>query len=340
MRRQALSRRRVAGAAALAAASLAGVLDVRAAGRHARQRADAEDPRRPQGRGRAGRTASRPTRRRRSTPTASSSTIAPRAPQRAEAMRRLGDLEMDSADNQQRRPARPSDARLQGGDRALPGLPEDLSERPGQRPRALPARARPRAGRRPRDGAEDARPAGAGLPAQPLTATRRSSAAASCCSRHATTRRPRRPSPPCSQAARPTPYHDRALYMHGWSLFKQGRLEDALHSFFGVLDLKIAGREGEGDLDDARRPDARRPRAGRGHLPRHQHQPGQPAGRRVDPALHRRRDERRELRVPRLRAARRALHQAGAHQGRGRHLRRVRAAASRCMRRRRCCRRA
>ena len=34
------------------------------------------------------------------------------------------------------------------------------------------------------------------------------------------------------------PYHDRALYMHGWSLFKQGRLDDALHSFFGVLDLQ------------------------------------------------------------------------------------------------------
>ncbi len=46
----------------------------------------------------------------------------------------------------------------------LQGLPE----RPGQRPRALPARARLRAGRRPEHGAEDARPAGQGLPAQPL----------------------------------------------------------------------------------------------------------------------------------------------------------------------------
>ena len=44
-------------------------------------------------------------------------------------------------------------------------------------------------------------------------------------------------------------YHERALYMQGWSLFKQGRLEDALHPFFGVLDLKVAGREGDGDLD-------------------------------------------------------------------------------------------
>src|SRR5437773_8429912 len=44
------------------------------------------------------------------------------------------------------------------------------------------------------------------------------------------------------------PYHERSLYMHGWSVFKQGRLDDALHSFFGVLDLKVANRDGD-DLD-------------------------------------------------------------------------------------------
>ena len=47
-------------------------------------------------------------------------------------------------------------------------------------------------------------------------------------------------------------YHERALYMQGWSLFKQGRLEDALHSFFGVLDLKLAGADDEGDADGSR----------------------------------------------------------------------------------------
>ncbi len=49
------------------------------------------------------------------------------------------------------------------------------------------------------------------------------------------------------------PYHDRSLYMQGWSLFKQGRLEDGLKSFFGVLDLKVGrlgnGGEGEGGID-------------------------------------------------------------------------------------------
>ena len=37
--------------------------------------------------------------------------------------------------------------------------------------------------------------------------------------------------------------------MHGWSLFKQSRLGDPLHSFFGVLDLKVAHRDGGLELD-------------------------------------------------------------------------------------------
>lgn len=44
-------------------------------------------------------------------------------------------------------------------------------------------------------------------------------------------------------------FHERALYMHGWSLFKQARVEEALGSFFGVLDLKVAHRSGGAELD-------------------------------------------------------------------------------------------
>ena len=44
------------------------------------------------------------------------------------------------------------------------------------------------------------------------------------------------------------PYRDRALYMQGWAIFKQGRLEEALPSFFGVLDAKIADVKDD-DLD-------------------------------------------------------------------------------------------
>ncbi len=44
-------------------------------------------------------------------------------------------------------------------------------------------------------------------------------------------------------------YEERSLYMQGWSQFKQGRLEDALTPFFGVLDRKLAGQAGSGELD-------------------------------------------------------------------------------------------
>lgn len=45
-----------------------------------------------------------------------------------------------------------------------------------------------------------------------------------------------------------SPFEDRALYMHGWSVFKQGRLEDALPSFFGVLDRHVASVPDGDDL--------------------------------------------------------------------------------------------
>ena len=46
------------------------------------------------------------------------------------------------------------------------------------------------------------------------------------------------------------PYQERSLYMQGWSLFKLQRLDDALHSFFGVLDLKMKTPERRGQLDE------------------------------------------------------------------------------------------
>ena len=51
------------------------------------------------------------------------------------------------------------------------------------------------------------------------------------------------------RGAKGSPYYERALYMHGWSQFKQAKLEDSLQSFFGVLDLKLAGRGNESDLE-------------------------------------------------------------------------------------------
>lgn len=43
----------------------------------------------------------------------------------------------------------------------------------------------------------------------------------------------------------PSRYQDRALYMQGWSQYKQGKLEPALLSFFGVLDQKLGQPEAE-----------------------------------------------------------------------------------------------
>jgi len=40
-----------------------------------------------------------------------------------------------------------------------------------------------------------------------------------------------------------SPFNERALYMHGWSLFKQGHYEAALNSFFAVLDRKLIGKD-------------------------------------------------------------------------------------------------
>ncbi|MET3106248.1 tetratricopeptide (TPR) repeat protein [Oxalobacteraceae bacterium GrIS 2.11] len=44
-------------------------------------------------------------------------------------------------------------------------------------------------------------------------------------------------------------YYDRSLYMQGWSQFKQGQLDEAVKSFFGVLDLKLPGHSGGTDLE-------------------------------------------------------------------------------------------
>lgn len=47
----------------------------------------------------------------------------------------------------------------------------------------------------------------------------------------------------------PSRYQDRALYMQGWSQYKQGKLEAALHSFFGVLDKKLGQPEEKGETE-------------------------------------------------------------------------------------------
>ena len=56
----------------------------------------------------------------------------------------------------------------------------------------------------------------------------------------------------------PSRYQDRALYMQGWSQYKQGKLEPALLSFFGVLDQKLGQADDESDTAAAALPRADR----------------------------------------------------------------------------------
>jgi tetratricopeptide (TPR) repeat protein len=172
--------------------------------------------------------------------------IAPKASQRAEAMRRIGDLEMDLADSKSVNGTEAPDykaaiARYQdflkaypndpGNDRVLYQLAR-AHEQGGDLATALKTLDRLVADyplNRFRDEAQFRR--------GELLFTAKDYASAE--KAFATV-----------LSGGPTvPYHDRALYMQGWSQFKQARLEDALRSFFAVLDLKIAGKEGEGGIE-------------------------------------------------------------------------------------------
>ena len=168
--------------------------------------------------------------------------IAPRAPQRAEALRRMGDLAMDSADNQSASAGTDPDYRA-----AIARYRDYLKTYPNDpnNDRVLYqlARAHELGGQ-----LEVALATLDKLVATYPNTTFREEAqfrrgellfntAQYAKSEQAYTTLLQRPTP--------TAFHDRALYMHGWALYKQGRLDEGLQSFFGVLDLKIAGRGDE-----------------------------------------------------------------------------------------------
>lgn len=172
--------------------------------------------------------------------------VAPNAPQRAEAMRRIGDLEMDVADNATNQPATGPDYRaaIKRYQEFLQTYPSDPSN---DRVLYQLARAHEQGGdldtalktldRLVKDYPSTKYKDEAQFRRGELLFTARDYPNAE------------RAYAIVLSAGAGNPYHDRALYMHGWSLFKQGRLDDALVSFFGVLDLKVANREGEGGLD-------------------------------------------------------------------------------------------
>lgn len=175
--------------------------------------------------------------------------VAPKAPQRGEAMRRLGDLEMDLADSRAaagQGPATGPDygAAVKRYEEFLKAYPDDKGN---DRVLYQLARAQEQAGdletslktldrlaaRYPdtlyRDEANFRR----GELLFSLRDYARAEKAYSTVLASTTS----------------TQFNDRALYMQGWSRFKQGRLEEALQSFFGVLDLKAAGMDSDGPID-------------------------------------------------------------------------------------------
>jgi TolA-binding protein len=174
--------------------------------------------------------------------------VAPKAPQRAEAMRRIGDLEMDSADQRSENPQatagpdyRAAVARYQEFLKTYPNDPANdrvlyqlarAQEQGGDLESALKT-----LDRLVKDYPKTATLDEAQFRRGELLFTARDYVTAE--KAYAIVLR----------AGPANRYHDRALYMQGWSQFKQGKLDEALQSFFGVLDLKVAGREGEGGLD-------------------------------------------------------------------------------------------
>lgn len=175
--------------------------------------------------------------------------VAPKAPQRAEAMRRLGDLEMDLAD-----------ARSAAGSGAATGpdygaavkryqdfLKDYPDDRGNDRVLYQLARAQEQAG-----DLETALKTLDRLVASYPNTLYRDEANFRRGELLFTTQDYARAEKAYATVLASSPrtqFHERSLYMQGWSRFKQGKLETGLQSFFGVLDLKVAGSDGDGGLD-------------------------------------------------------------------------------------------
>ncbi len=174
--------------------------------------------------------------------------VAADAPQRPEAMRRLGDLEMDRADrkstdaNGEQPDYKAAIARYEEFLKAYPRDPRNdrvlyqlarAQEQSGQLEVALATLTRlvqQHPGTQHADEANFRR-------GELLFAMRDYTQAEAA---FASVLQGAQGTPFPSSAAR-SPFLERALYMQGWSLYKLARLEDALQSFFGVLDAKLGG---------------------------------------------------------------------------------------------------
>lgn len=174
--------------------------------------------------------------------------VAPGAPQRAEAMRRLGDLEMESADKRSVEATASSGPDYRAAIASYQGYLKAYPKDPGNdRVLYQLARAQEQGGelevalktldRLVQDYPQTAYRDEAHFRRGELLFTVRDYAKAE--QAYGTV----------LAGDEEGPYQGRALYMQGWSRFKQGRLEEALSPFFGVLDLTLGDLEGDDDLD-------------------------------------------------------------------------------------------
>lgn len=176
--------------------------------------------------------------------------VAPKAPQRGEAMRRLGDLEMDLADSRSatgQGPATGPDYRaaVKRYEEFLKAYPDDKGN---DRVLYQLARAQEQAG----DLETSLKTLDRLAASYPDTLYRDEAnfrRGELLFSLRDYARAEKAYSTVLASTAS-TQFNDRALYMQGWSRFKQGRLEEALQSFFGVLDLKAAGIDADGPIDE------------------------------------------------------------------------------------------
>lgn len=169
-----------------------------------------------------------------------SPSLPPRAPERVEAERRLADLEMDRADTAAAESGAPPDfgaaitrytafLKAHPQDAAVDTVlyqlarAQDLSGQPAVALATLDRLVAQHPGTAVRDEAEFRR-------GELLFNT----------GRHADAERA---FGVVLQASPESLFHERALYMQGWSRFKLGRLDDALQAFFSLLDRRLAAAE-------------------------------------------------------------------------------------------------
>jgi tetratricopeptide (TPR) repeat protein len=178
---------------------------------------------------------------------------------REEALRRLGDLNLESSESEriERELATNEGLRATEAIHLYSGAAQDLSEIRAQRLGALPAGAGLRTQRAARQGAGLARSAGGAAIRTATTSTRRSSGAASCCSRQGLPARRRRPTRPSSRSVHRRRSTTRASTSTAGRCSSRARTSAAWIPSPGVLDsVLVSKRRSEGlvEIDTLSRP--------------------------------------------------------------------------------------